>query len=170
MKIDLVKPELKHVTQISNVLNDFLKNSNEMISGIQGASDIHTFENIDEWIKFAQEGTGKEGWMPFRQFLAINEENEIVGFINLRLQLNDYLLNFGGHIGYGVCPSQRKKGFATEMLRQIIKIAKKEGITEILITCLETNIASEKVILNNCGIFEDARIKDGENIKRFWIK
>ncbi|AVN62648.1 GNAT family N-acetyltransferase [Mesoplasma coleopterae] len=169
MKIHLVKPELKHVTEISNVLNDFLKNSNEMISGIQGASDIHTFENIDQWIKFAQKGTGKEGWMPFKQYLAINEENEIVGFINLRLQLNDHLLNFGGHIGYSVCPSQRKKGYATEMLKQTLKIAKKEGISKILITCLDTNIASEKVILNNDGVYEDSRKNGNDIIKRFWI-
>ncbi|AAT76003.1 predicted acetyltransferase of 30S ribosomal protein L7 [Mesoplasma florum L1] len=170
MKLKVVKPQWEHIEEILNALEDFKKYPNEIKENIQGSSDILSFERIEDWLEFVHEGVGNAGWMPFNQYLALDEENKVIGFINLRLKLNEYLLNFGGHIGYGVVPSRRKQGYATEMLKQTLKIAKKEGINEILITCLDSNIASEKVILNNGGIYEDSRINGDKTIKRFWIK
>ncbi|ATQ35820.1 GNAT family N-acetyltransferase [Mesoplasma entomophilum] len=170
MKLKVVRPQWEHIEEILKALEDFKKYPNDIIDNIQGSSDILSFYRIEDWLEFVQKGVGNPGWMPFYQYIAIDDENKVIGFINLRLKLNEYLLNFGGHIGYGVVPSLRKRGYATEMLKQTIKIAKKEGINEILITCLESNIASEKVILNNGGVYEDSRSNGDKTLKRFWIK
>ncbi|ASZ09228.1 GNAT family N-acetyltransferase [Mesoplasma chauliocola] len=106
--------------------------------------------------------------MPFKQYLAVDENDNFVGIINIRLKLNEYLLNYGGHIGYSVSPENRNKGIATEMLSQALEVCKKEGIYEVLVTC--TNQASEKVIIKNGGLFEDIRSDGKTSFKRFWIK
>ncbi|ASZ09412.1 GNAT family N-acetyltransferase [Mesoplasma chauliocola] len=170
MEIKIIKPSLKNKNAILKALKNFMQYPEEIEDKIQGSSDILSFQTVEEWIDFVKEGVGFPGWMPFKQYIAINNQNEVIGFINLRLELNENLLNFGGHIGYGVAPRYRNMGLATEMLAQTLKIAKKEGIKEILITCLDTNPASEKVILKNGGVYENSIENENKIFKRFWIK
>ncbi|ATZ18441.1 acetyltransferase [Williamsoniiplasma somnilux] len=169
MEIKLIKPLKIHTEQISKMIEDF-KFIDNVENGISGSSKVLAYPNIADWIKFVNTEVPKNGMSPFKQYIAINENNDVVGFINLRLELNEYLFNFGGHIGYAISPQQRNKGYATEMLKQGLKKIKALGINDVLITCLENNQASEKVILNNGGVYENS-LKENENIfKRFWIK
>lgn len=96
---------------------------------------------------------------------------EIVGRIAVRHTLNDFLERLGGHIGYIVRPSHRGKGLAAEMLRQVLNTEKARAIGRLLVTCDEENIASEKTIVKNGGVFES--VIDNEpgfpRKKRFWI-
>ncbi|MGB4589300.1 MAG: GNAT family N-acetyltransferase [Clostridiaceae bacterium] len=93
----------------------------------------------------------------------------ILGAIDIRHSLNEYLLGVGGHIGYGVRPSERRKGYATTMLKLALPLAKELGLKKILITCNKGNTASKKTIVNNGGILEN-EIEDGDEIvMRFWI-
>lgn len=93
----------------------------------------------------------------------------ILGAIDIRHSLNDYLIGVGGHIGYGVRPSERRKGYAFLMLSLALPIARKLGLKKILITCNKSNPASEKTILKNGGILEN-EIEDGDEIVlRYWI-
>jgi len=93
----------------------------------------------------------------------------ILGAIDIRHSLNEYLLGVGGHIGYGVRPSERRKGYATLMLSLALPLAKELGLKKILITCNKGNRASEKTIRNNGGILEN-EIEDGDEIVlRYWI-
>lgn len=98
-------------------------------------------------------------------------DGRIVGRLSLRQELNDYLREFGGHVGYAVVPSERNRGYATDMLRYVIPIASGLGISSLLVTCDDDNMSSEKVILHNGGIFEDTRFDEsvGKTKKRFWI-
>ena len=82
------------------------------------------------------------------------------------------MLNYGGHIGYAVRPSERNRGMAAEMLKQGLEISKKFGFERILCVCDSDNYASEKVILKNGGIFENELYDPEENVtvKRFWIE
>jgi len=95
----------------------------------------------------------------------------IVGRVSIRHSLNDFLARVGGHIGYGVVPSQRRRGYATAMLRQAIPIAASLGIERALISCDEHNIGSRKVIESCGGMFE--RIVDcpdsGMPKRRYWL-
>ena len=107
-----------------------------------------------------------EGWVPAIQLVAFSEKGQAVGFLNLRLCLNDYLLEEGGHIGYSIRPSERGKGYAKEALRQGLQIAKEKNIHRALVTCSAENPASRAVILANGGQFEDVR----NGTERYWIE
>jgi predicted acetyltransferase len=96
----------------------------------------------------------------------------IVGRLSLRHILNDFLEKIGGHIGYGVVPSQRKQGYATEMFRQVIPHCKRLGLKEVLISCDEQNIGSRKVIEHFGSVFSDQVIcpDSGVLIRKYWLK
>jgi predicted acetyltransferase len=79
--------------------------------------------------------------------------------------LNDYLFEQGGHIGYSVRPSARRRGFAGDALRDALPIARELGISRVLITCDETNVGSRRTIEKNGGIYEDSR----KGKRRYWI-
>ncbi|WP_165212919.1 GNAT family N-acetyltransferase [Streptococcus tangpeifui] len=106
-----------------------------------------------------------EGWVPTIQLVGFEGE-KAVGFLNLRLRLNEYLLQHGGHIGYSVRPSERGKGYAKAMLEQGVYLAISKNITKILVTCNEKNLASRAVILANGGVLEDVR----EGTERYWVQ
>jgi predicted acetyltransferase len=103
--------------------------------------------------------------------LVADVDGEIVGRVSVRFQLNRFLSDFGGHIGYAVLPEFRRRGYATEILRQALIIARSEGLTSILITCDEDNVASRRVIELNGGVFESLGPSyDGTHqLRRYWI-
>ena len=96
----------------------------------------------------------------------------VVGRVSLRHRLNEFLSKIGGHIGYGVRPSQRRRGYATEMLRQTIPLCAALGIERALITCDVGNIGSMEVIERCGGIFEGVMCDPGLEIqkRRYWLK
>ena len=103
-------------------------------------------------------------------FFALDEERDIfVGAINIRHYLNERLLLLGGHIGDGVRPSERRKGYATEIIRLGLEECRKLGIDRVLMICNKNNIGSMKSILNNGGVLENEIEVDGEIECRFWI-
>ena len=106
-----------------------------------------------------------ENWVPAIQLVSFDEAVHSLGFLNLRLRLNDYLLEKGGHIGYSIRPSERGKGYAKESLRQGLQIAKEKNINRVLVTCSIKNPASRAVILANGGQLEDIR----HETERYWI-
>jgi len=95
----------------------------------------------------------KSGWVP-NSFLVGVVDGKIVGRVSLRHRLNAFLREYGGHIGYGVVPSERRKGYASEMLHQALVRAKELGIGRAMVTCDSDNIGSRKTIENNGGCFE----------------
>ena len=97
-------------------------------------------------------------------------DGRIVGMIDLRHRLNDFLAAYGGHIGYSVRPDERRKGYAKWMLAQVLKHAKTRGLSRVLITCDEDNEGSRRTIEANGGSFERTVCLDGESIRRYWIE
>lgn len=89
--------------------------------------------------------------------------------IQIRLALNDYLLQTGGHIGYSVYPDERGKGYATEMLALALKLCPELGLGRVLVTCDAANIASAKVIQANGGVLENEVAHDSIITQRYWI-
>ncbi len=108
---------------------------------------------------------------PSDTFFLINNQNKILGAVCIRHCLNEELLKFGGHIGYGIRPSERKKGYATIMLRMALEKCWTMGIDKVLVTCNKDNIPSAKTILANGGILENELMEDNGNIvQRYWIE
>ncbi|ASK61526.1 GNAT family N-acetyltransferase [Virgibacillus phasianinus] len=114
---------------------------------------------------------GNGHWLPSSNYFLVNEENRILAMVDIRHDLNEFLLNVGGHIGYGVRPTERKKGYATRILAEALKKCKELNMDRVLVTCDEENIGSAKVILNNGGVEDTSFTEENDNVKRrFWIE
>ena len=169
-KIILVKPDLSYADEIIKYKEESLKES----PLINGSAGLNRFSSIEDWLeelnKRSCEDTVPKGLVPSSTYLGIREkDNYIVGMIDIRHYLNEYLTQVGGNIGYSVRKTERNKGYAKQMLKLALEKCKELKIKKVLITCNEDNIASEKVILSANAKFEDIRNVDGENKKRFWI-
>ena len=100
----------------------------------------------------------------------INNDERKIGGISIRHNIdNDYLFNYGGHIGYGIRPSERNKGYGSMILILGLNETKKIGINKVLITCLNDNIFSKKIIEKNGGILENIVQYDSGLMCRYWI-
>ena len=103
-------------------------------------------------------------------FLVAEVAGELVGRVSVRHELDTFLAELGGHVGYGVRPAFRRRGHATEMLRQGLVVARAAGVDRVLVTCEEGNAASARVIERLGGTLEDVRADLGGGRKRrFWI-
>jgi predicted acetyltransferase len=103
-------------------------------------------------------------------FLVAEVGGWIVGRTSIRHELNEQLFEAGGHIGYGVLREHRRRGYATEILRQSLIVARAEGISRVLVTCDDDNLGSAAVIERCGGRLEDRRLNPGGVLKRrYWI-
>jgi predicted acetyltransferase len=103
-------------------------------------------------------------------FLVNNKSKRILGAIDIRYSLNDYLYNYGGNIGYGIRTTERKKGYATEMLKLALDICREKGMDKVLITCKSSNVASAKTMIKNGAVLENEVLENDILIQRYWIK
>jgi predicted acetyltransferase len=128
------------------------------------------FEGYLSYLLHTQDNP-KPGWVRSRSFWACRHNN-IVGRITVRQELNDELRRINGHIGYITVPWERGQGVATEMLQTMCTMDIVKSIMPVLLTCDEDNVASERVIVKNGGVYEST-IEAGHGRarkKRFWIR
>lgn len=110
-------------------------------------------------------------WVPDSTYWLVTDENKIVGAVNIRHSLTEHLFNAGGHIGYGIRPAERRKGYATKLLALSLEKTKELDITKVLVVCDAVNTASEKTILHNGGLRDDDFTEeDGNVVRRYWIE
>lgn len=131
-------------------------------------NDYHDF---DYYLEHLERKTAEDDMVPDSVFFLLDEERDrLLGAVNIRHTLNETLLREGGHIGDGIRPSERRKGYATEMIRLALIECRKLGIDRVLMTCEKDNIGSAKSILNNGGILENEFVNsEGEIEQRYWI-
>ncbi len=131
-------------------------------------NDYHDFDYYLANLDIKEPTDGK---VPDSTFFLLDEErNRLLGAVNIRHYLNEGLLLHGGHIGDGIRPSERRKGYATEMIRLALIECKKLGIDKVLMVCDKDNIGSRKSIINNGGILENEIVDEDGNIEqRYWI-
>ncbi len=140
-----------------------------------GCGSLRRCETFAEWQKWlsdrASADTCPAGGVPSSTYLAVRaSDNRIVGIIDLRHHIDHPILSvWGGHMGYSVRPSERRKGYAKEMLRLNLENCRARGMSKILITCSADNPASERTILANGGVFESEIDVDGDTVRRYWI-
>ena len=138
------------------------------------------FDMMDEWTKTGEtiipweslkESEPKEGYVPASTFFVYDRERDIlVGAVDIRHSLNEALLLDGGHIGDGVRPSERRKGYATAMIALALDECRKLGIEKVLMVCNKENTGSAKSIQNNGGVLENEINVEGETVQRYWIQ
>ena len=136
---------------------DEFDNNNEILHGTAGLGKA---ENFEEWLKAivdnSFEETVRQGFVPSSTYLAVRvEDDKLLGMIDIRHKLNEYLFNFGGHIGYSIRKSERRKGYATKMLSLGLEKLKEMGFNEVYGQSSKGNIGSQKTIENNNGILLD---------------
>lgn len=167
-----IKPDESYAAEIAAYRQEFLDANDSM----DGTGNLRECEDPLKWISQSRdyEDASKvpSHWVTCEQYILVRKKDQrILGMIQLRHELSEYLLNYGGHVGYSVRPSERKKGYATLMLSKLMEVCREKNMERVLVTCLKNNEASRKTILKNGGVYEDERFEADENeyIERYWI-
>ncbi|OZV13226.1 GNAT family N-acetyltransferase [Tissierella sp. P1] len=170
--VKLISPSKEYEKEAFEYIQEFLKYNSE----INGTGGLDRYDDYDEWLLKIEKDLDLPnipgGRVPANTYFLVREsDNMVVGMINIRHKLNEFLLNEGGHIGYSIRPAERKKGYATIMLKLALQKCRELSLNKVLITCDKTNVASAKVIQNNNGILENEIFSEtfSEIIQRYWI-
>jgi len=169
----LIKPTIEHKAVLKSYVKEMLENKDSC----HGCGSIEDYDVYEDWLKHIESYAVKalipkdSKYVEGSQYFLWDDENQkVVGMVNIRHELNAYLMKFGGHIGYSIRPSYRNQGYAKLQLNLALDILRQKGVDRALITCNADNVASKKTILA-CGGVEDTPTieEDGTVIKRFWI-
>lgn len=166
--LEFVLPTEKNKDDVISFYTEIEESGGECIG-------MGNYKNYDLWLTgMHNRHTGKnlpDGYVR-ENFYLCYQNDRLVGVFSLKFELTEFLLNYGGHIGYATRSADRNRGIATQMLKQGLALAKDFGFDRILCICDNDNYASEKVILKNGGVFENELFDPDESItvKRFWIR
>lgn len=162
MKIRLVRPTAEFKEKALEFRQEFFDN-NEMI--INGSELLNKTDSYEEWLKSVTDNMSIEtlnpNWVVTDTFFAIDQADKVIGIIDLRHTLNDFLKDLG-NCGYSVRPSERRKGYATEMLRLLLEVASDIGLKELHLSVERGNEPSIKTISKNGGVYERSFEFEGE--------
>ena len=172
----LVFPSLAYKEKAIQFINEFYEYNSE-ING-SGSLDRYLSESTyEEWLDKVYRDIDianiQAPRVPALTYFYVREEDdEIIGMINIRLALNDFLRKEGGHIGYCIRPTERQKHYATAMLESGLKVCDILGIKDVIVTCDKSNTASAKVITNRNGELVEEFYSDTykEVIQKYIIK
>ena len=169
----LTKPTKEYLTQIKAYRAEFA----DCIDWMHGSGGLMKIKDPEEWIRYVEscesEETVPEGVSTSSQFIFVRKaDSKIVGMINIRHRHTEPLSTWGGHIGYSVCPSERMKGYATQMLHEVLPYCKNLGLNRVLLTAGDENMGSVKTIIANGGILESYVMSPKHHVMvgRYWIE
>ena len=168
----LVEPSMEYDRQIQAYRREFLACEGSM----DGCGSLRRFDRTQDWIdqveSLKRPETTPPHLVPSSQFLYVREtDGKVVGVIQIRHRFNEYLEKYAGHIGYSVCPSERRKGYATRMLKSVLPLCRDLGLQKVLISCVRGNEGSKRTILNTGGVYESTVYEPKEQVflERYWI-
>ncbi|QHT46972.1 GNAT family N-acetyltransferase [Bacillus sp. SB49] len=169
-EMTLVKPALKWKDAYINYYKEWLESGETMIPWVI-EKDPYAFDEMIEFLENNERGVYlPPGWVPDTTYWMMDKQERIIGVTNIRHKLTDRLRKEGGHIGYGIRPSERRNGYATTLLRLSLEKAWEMKITDVLVVCDQWNTGSWKAILKNGGKEDQDFVEeDGNVVKRFWI-
>ena len=167
--ITLKRPTKEYESEALAFKQEFIENGETTING---SELLDQMDSYDEWLKSITDNVSSEtvnpSWVVTDTYFAFDENGSIVGIIDLRHELNDFLKDFG-NCGYSVRPSERRKGYATEMLKLIIEGARQIGMDRLQLSVEPTNEASVKTITKNGGKYERSFTFEGEEADVYTI-
>lgn len=172
--IELREPTIADEQQVMAYKAEFLEAGDHSFDGCAGLDVAERYADWldhDNWLRKLY----GDGCVPSTVYLAVRKrDGKVVGMIDYRHRLSDFLLRYGGNVGYSVLPSQRRRGYASEMLRLLKDKCREMGTDKLLLTCDKQNTASAKTIWRNGGVLEN-EVADhpglGESgvVQRYWI-
>ncbi len=162
-ELELQLPTAEHKKAAENFKNEFFKNLETVINGSALFDQMEYEPWLEHNIKNRQKSTVDPNWVPATTFFAVRKQDcKIVGMIDIRHNLkNEFLAQYGGHIGFSVRPSERKKGYGTEILKMGIEYAKSLGIKKMMLGCFSDNLPSIRTIVKCGGILKDTKLYSG---------
>lgn len=170
--IQLVIPTEEYLDQVWVYRQECL----DADSHLYGCGILEKCETPSEWLAkiqlYSNPATVPENQVQTTYFLAVREsDSKVVGMLNLRHYFNEYYEKYAGHIGYSVRPSERRRGYAKEILRQALLCCKKIGLDRVLVTCEPDNPGSRRTILVNGGVYEGTvhELNEDYYLERYWI-
>ena len=173
MKVKLFKLTKEYYNELKDMIDEWkLDQEVNRTNHSPWAIFKNDYQDFDFYLDNLEIKEPVEGKVPDSVFFLLDEErNILLGAVNIRHYLNDFLLQYGGHIGDGIRPSERRKGYATEMIRLAFLECKKLGINRVLMVCDKDNIGSAKSIINNGGVLENEFVDEkGNTNQRYWIE
>jgi len=167
--IKLINPSVDYKNEYLDMVSEWKESEEELIPWSLNL-DTNEFETLVKNLNNYSAGIGlPEGFVPCTTLWLINNENKILGAIEIRHQLNNSLKFRGGHIGYGIRPTERRKGYASQMLSLALEECESMRLVKVLLTCLKSNTGSAKTIVKNGGILDSEDIDNGQVFQRYWI-
>ena len=167
--IKLKRPIKENEAEALAFKQEFIDNGEQTING---SELLDQMDSYDEWLKSVFDNTSPEtvnpSWVVTDTYFAFDENDRLVGVIDLRHELNDFLKDFG-NCGYSVRPFERRKGYATEMLKLILERASQIGMGKIQLSVERSNEASVKTITKNGGKYERSFTFEGEEADVYMI-
>lgn len=165
--IRLVKLSEQYKDQLFEMMDEWTRVDEKIVPYAIRKNDYHDFEYYLENLEIKEEMDGK---VPDTTLFCLDEDRNIfVGAVNIRHYLNEAMLLNGGHIGDGIRPSERRKGYATKMIGLALEECKKLGLDKVLMVCDKNNVGSAKSIMNNGGVLENEVVVNGVTEQRYWI-
>lgn len=166
----LVKPTMELQNGYVDFYQEWKQSGEDMVPWVI-SKDPSDFQGMVQFLLDHEKGENlPDNWVPGSTFWLVSETKKVIGAVNIRHRLTEKLLQCGGHIGYGIRPSERRNGYATKLLSLALDKTKELGMAKVLVVCDESNLASERTIIKNGGIEDISYIEeDGNVIKRFWI-
>lgn len=171
--VKLVHPTKQYEERAWEFICEFRENH----SDINGTGGLDRYSSYEQWLMKVDRDLDleniPEGRVPANTyFLVRTADDKIIGMMNIRHKLNDFLLREGGHIGYSIRPTERNKGYATKMLSLGLERCRELNIEKVLLTCDRNNPASARVIQKNNGVLEGEAYSEtfSATIQRYWIE
>lgn len=169
--IRLIEPSDKYINSYINAYDEYM--DNHVIT--YAFDDARSYDIFVKYDNYKNERNLKPNRVGADYYWLVDDEKDFfIGEVSIRHKLTDTLLRYGGHIGYGIRYSEWNKGYGTLMLKLVLEKAKKMGISKVLVTCDDDNIASAKVMEKNDMVLQDKieNIIDGKKIitRRYWKK
>ncbi len=159
-RLRLVRPSLEHKMAAIDYINEHYKYNSE----IHGSGGLQRYlEDYEGWLCKLDNDLNNPGLGRVRAltyYLIRESDSRIVGMINIRLELNDELRRSGGHIGYGIRPSERRKGYNKINLYLALKVCYEYGLDEVLLDCDKSNLGSSKSMQALGGKLVDEYLDD----------
>ena len=164
----LIEPNESLENEWKNYIEEVLSCDKQLIPA-SAKGDVHNYRQFLEEKEQNKIQPLDSNLVPSTLYFMV-EDDYIFGMVDIRHCLNDYLFQYGGHIGYGIRPSKRGRGYGNQILALAIEKCRALGLDRVLVTCKKYNCLSAKVIMKNRGVLENEVALNGEIEQRYWIQ
>lgn len=170
--IKLINPSIETKKMVLDFKSEMLEYNDVAMNGcgmLDQAKSYSEWLSLIELFSDPQKVINTKYVIGSQWMLFDSSSNRILGMANLRHELNEHLLQFGGHIGYSIRPTERRKGYGKLQLKLALDVLKEHGVKRVLVTCDDANKGSYKTIEACGGVLENKVEKDDLLVRRYWI-